>query len=115
MRGTPAGDVAGRCCQNLAMTLYAVRYHYSDDSDGRDQHRPDHRAFLGGLADEGTLVGSGPLGEDGPPGALIIVRGEDQQRVLELLREDPFQQQGLVEQVEAREWSVVLGAWAADA
>lgn len=96
------------------MTLFAVRYLYSDDSAGRDQHRPDHRAFLGSLAEEGTLVASGPLGQDGPAGALIIVRGEDQQRVLDLLREDPFQQQGLVEQVEAREWDIVLGAWADD-
>jgi uncharacterized protein YciI len=99
------------------MTVYAVQYRYSDDAAARDEHRPAHRAFLGSLADEGTLLASGPMGPDtdGADGALLVVREEDPQQVLELLREDPFQQQGLVEQVTVREWTIVLGAWSADA
>ena len=95
------------------MTLFAVHYTYSDDSAARDEHRPAHRDFLGGLADEGVLLLSGPYAavDEAPDAALLVVRGGSAGEVVELLREDPFQQQGLVEQVVVREWTPVLGAW----
>lgn len=91
------------------MSLYAVRYHYSDDTAGRDEHRPAHRDFLSGLATEGVLVASGPLAE-APPQALLLLEGESAEQVRDLLREDPFAQQGLIETVEVREWDVVIGS-----
>lgn len=93
------------------MSLYAVQYAYSDDSAARDEHRPAHRAFVAALAQEGVLVASGPLVDDGPAGALLVLRGDSEVQVRDLLREDPFQQQGLVETVTVREWSIVTGAW----
>ncbi len=92
------------------MTIYAVQYAYSDDTDARDVHRPAHREFLSGLAEEGVLLASGPYAGDGPDGALLLVRVGEGAEALELLREDPFQQQGLVEQVDVREWTPVLGS-----
>lgn len=99
------------------MTLFAVHYSYSDDTGARDEHRPAHRDFLGGLAGEGVVVLSGPYADvdDAPDAALLIVKGDSAAQVVELLREDPFQQQGLVEQVAVREWTPVLGAWHAGA
>ncbi len=92
------------------MTVYAVTYDYSDDTAARDEHRPAHRDFLGSLAEEGVLKLSGPLAGQ-TQGALIIVEAGDPEAVRTLLRDDPFQQWGLVERVEVREWTPVLGCW----
>lgn len=91
------------------MSLYAVRYRYSDDVAGLDEHRPAHRDFLGGLVEEGVVVAAGRLLE-GPAEALILLEGESADQVRELLREDPFAQQGLIDAVEVREWDVAVGS-----
>ena len=95
------------------MTLFVVHYTYSDDTAARDEHRPAHREFLGGLAQEGTALLTGPYAdvEEAPDAAMLVLRGDSAAELAELLREDPFQQQGLVEQVAIREWTPVLGAW----
>ena len=74
----------------------------------------DSRECLGGIAAEGTVMLSGPYAtiEEAPDAALLVLRGDSAADLAELLREDPFQQQGLVEQVAIREWTPVLGAWA---
>lgn len=92
------------------MSLYAVQYTYSDDAALLDEHRPAHREFLGELAGDGTLLLSGPYADPGFSGALLVFRADDAEELRTLLREDPFQQQGLVQEVQLREWSVVLGA-----
>lgn len=91
------------------MSLYAVRYVYSDDTAGRDEHRPAHREFLGGLAQEGVVVASGPL-LDGAAEALLLLEGESAESVRDLLSQDPFAQQGMLDSVEVREWDVVIGS-----
>ena len=95
------------------MSIFAVQYTYSDDTAARDEHRPAHRTFLGGLAEEGVVLLSGPTTAraDEPDAALLILQGESEEALLELLREDPFQQQGLVEQVVVHGWTPVLGSW----
>jgi uncharacterized protein len=101
-------------CQTGAMPLYAVQYAYVDDP-AVGEHRPAHRAYLGGLAAEGTLLVSGPFADEGLPGALLVLTGSSEQQVRDLLREDPFQQLGLVESVIVREWTPVTGRWWAQA
>lgn len=91
------------------MSLYAVRYRYSDDVAGRDEHRPAHRDFLSGLAHEGIVVAAGPFTE-GPAEALLLLQGRSVEQVRELLRQDPFAQQGIIDAVEIREWDVVIGS-----
>lgn len=95
------------------MSIFAVHYSYSDDTAARDEHRPAHRDFLGRLAQEGVVLLSGPYAavDQAPDAALIICSAASAAELVELLREDPFQQQGLVEQVAVREWTPVLGAW----
>lgn len=95
------------------MSLFAVHYTYSDDTAARDEHRPAHREFLSALATEGVVLLSGPYAavDEAPDAALLLLRGDSAAELVELLREDPFQQQGLVEQVAVREWTPVLGAW----
>ncbi|MCS6711973.1 hypothetical protein JSY14_08055 [Brachybacterium sp. EF45031] len=90
------------------MDLVAVQYLYADAADRLAQHRPEHRAFLGGLLERGVLVASGPLGD--PAGALILVRADGAEEALQLLDDDPFRREGLIVERTARPWTVVLGS-----
>lgn len=93
------------------MPIFAVHYTYSDATlTDRDVHRGDHRGWLFGLVDEGTLLSSGPY-PDGS-GALLIFRAEDEAALKDLLTQDPFARAGLVDAVRAVEWLPVMGAFA---
>jgi uncharacterized protein len=94
-----------------AMTVYAVQYTYDDRADRRDQVRPEHRAYLGRLHGEGTLLASGPFADDGAPGALLVVAAGSVQDVDAVLDADPFVQEGLVSGRVVREWTQVFGPW----
>lgn len=93
------------------MPTFAVTYTYDERADVRDHFRPEHRAYLAGLADAGALLGSGPWTE-GAPGALLVLAAADEERVRAMLADDPFQREGLVTVTEIRGWDVVLGPWA---
>lgn len=93
------------------MPTFAVRYTYDQRTDLRDQVRPEHRAYLGELADRGLLLGSGPFA-DGDPGAQLVLDVTDRTALEVLLADDPFARHGLVADVEIREWTLVLGPWA---
>jgi len=93
------------------MTLFAVRYTYDDRSGERDATRPEHRAYLARLADDGLLLGSGPL-MDGEPGALLVFAAGSREQLDGLLAADPFARAGLVAATEVRTWDLVIGPWA---
>lgn len=94
------------------MTTFAVQYHYDQRTDLRDQVRPAHRAYLVGLQEQGLLLGSGPYA-DGPDGALLVFAAADRAALDALVADDPFSREGLVAQLDVREWTLVLGPWAA--
>jgi uncharacterized protein YciI len=94
------------------MTTFAVQYHYDQRHDLRDQVRPAHRAYLLGLAERGLLLGSGPYA-DGEAGALLVFAAADRAALDALVAEDPFSREGLIAQLDVREWTLVLGPWAA--
>jgi len=91
------------------MTTFVIQYVYGDDAASRDRHRPEHRAFLRDLLDQGTVLLSGPYGGDGPAGALIIAQGESAEAVLAVFDNDPFRREGLVAESSVRPWDVVIG------
>lgn len=93
------------------MSLFAVQYTYIDDTAARDAVRADHRAYLGELADAGTVVLSGPLAarEGNPDAALIVVRATSESDARARLTDDPFQVNGIVANVDVRGWNPVLG------
>ncbi|GAA4624187.1 YciI family protein [Cellulomonas oligotrophica] len=97
------------------MTVIAVRYTYDERAAERDVVRPEHRAWLASLAEAGTLLGSGPLPQAQPPGALLVFRAPDVAQVHELLAQDPFARAGLVQDAEILAWELVLGPWSATA
>lgn len=97
------------------MAIFSVRYTYGDDptsAAARDEHRAAHRSFLADLAAEGSLLGSGPLPEAAPPAALLIFTADSAAAIHDLLREDPFQEQGLVVNAAVEEWNLLIGPWA---
>lgn len=91
------------------MALFAVTYTYTDDDAGRDEHRPAHREYLGGLAERGINLGSGPFGADDVPGALILLRADSRDEAVRLTENDPMRIHGLIAEVDVREWTPVLG------
>lgn len=94
------------------MQTFAVEYLYSDDASALTTVRPEHRTYLSGLNDAGTLLASGPLTE-GPAGALLIFRVADRKALTELLAADPFAVAGLIQETTVRSWDPVIGPWAA--
>ncbi|MDE8667372.1 YciI family protein [Pseudarthrobacter sp. H3Y2-7] len=90
------------------MTVFAVEYVYAADSTAaRDEHRPAHRAWLAGLADDGQLLTSGPYGDGA--GALLIFKVEDETRLNDLLKRDPFAEAGTIAGIRTTEWTPVIG------
>ncbi|TDT32460.1 YciI family protein [Naumannella halotolerans] len=93
------------------MAIFAITYTYAADSASqRDQYRPEHREHLTELAKRDQLLLSGPINDDGPPAALLIVRAGDASEAERLLAEDPFQREGLVAEIGVRAWEPVLGS-----
>lgn len=93
------------------MPIFAVHYTYSDGTvEGRDSFRPEHRAWLNGLIDAGALLSSGPY-PDGS-GALLLFRAADEAALAELLPQDPFAREHLIDEVRAVEWLPALGTFA---
>ncbi|MEV0246135.1 YciI family protein [Nocardia sp. NPDC050712] len=90
------------------MPTFAVDYTYAETTvPGRDTHRPEHRAWLGELAEAGVLLSSGPYGDGS--GALLLFRAESAGALTELLAKDPFARESLIEAVRVLEWSPTIG------
>lgn len=94
------------------MSYFAVTYTYGPDLVRQDELRPEHRAFLRRLADDGVIAASGPLLGTSPATALLVVRGASEEDVRRLLTSDPFQADGQVAQVDVTEWNPVIGVFA---
>lgn len=98
------------------MAHFAVTYRYADDPDALDRVRPEHRAFLRGLHEQGDLLASGPVGdqpgEQAPIDALLVMQAADQSAIAALLDQDPFVAAGLVRQRVIAPWNPVIGVFA---
>jgi uncharacterized protein YciI len=92
------------------MSIFAVEYTYDERRDEQDAVRPEHRTYLRGLAEQGTLLASGPWA-DGAPGALLVLRTDDAATLDALLADDPFARAGLIASTTVRGWNVVIGGW----
>ncbi|HLS15240.1 MAG TPA: YciI family protein [Beutenbergiaceae bacterium] len=98
------------------MTTFAVEYTYDvTRTEDLDTLRPEHREFLGGLLQEGTLLASGPWLDNAAPGALLLVVAEDPQTVKRLLDDDPFHRAKLITHRNIRAWNPVLGPFSGEA
>ena len=91
------------------MALFAVNYRYTDDITTRDRLRAEHRDYLGGLADQGVLLLSGPFGPDEASGALLLFRADDKTHIDTLVAKDPFTTSGVIAETQTAEWDPVIG------
>lgn len=98
------------------MATFAVTYAYSDTTaSSRDEHRPRHVEFLKAQFDGGRLVRSGPFGPEDAPGALLIIKGDSKADVEDLMDQDPFFINNLIEVRNIRQWNIFFGAGPVDA
>ncbi|XAS67799.1 YciI family protein [Micrococcaceae bacterium Sec5.7] len=96
------------------MTVFAVEYVYDAESaDARDANRPAHREWLGGLAEEGVLLSSGPYGDGA--GALLIFKAPDESALGEVLQRDPFAAAKGIAGIRITEWNPIIGLLAGHA
>ncbi|MDR3763394.1 MAG: YciI family protein [Acidobacteriota bacterium] len=87
--------------------LVIIRYRLC--AEKVEEVRGEHRAYLRGLKEKGTLVASGPM--DPMSGGVLLVRVPDDnvQAALTALRDgDPFYQKH-VASYEVVAWNVVIG------
>ncbi|MBT8160140.1 MULTISPECIES: YciI family protein [Arthrobacter] len=94
------------------MTVFAVEYVYDAESaEVRDEHRPAHRAWLAGLAEQGTLLASGPYADGA--GALLLVRAADESELNATLKEDPFAAVQGISGIRTSAWNPIIGVLSA--
>jgi hypothetical protein len=86
--------------------FYAAIAKYTPDASVIAKARPAHRAYLTGLRDQGKLVISGPFADD--VGGLLVYEAESPGQVEQMIREDPFAQQGVFLSWEIRPWNVIF-------
>ncbi|WP_295624241.1 YciI family protein [uncultured Corynebacterium sp.] len=92
------------------MTIYAVSYSYDPANPRITDARPEHRAFISRLKDEGTVIGSGPY-PDSEGGALIVIRVDDGVDPASVMDGDPFYADGIIAARSIREWNPVINIW----
>lgn len=85
---------------------FAVVLEYDPTDPKIDEFRPAHRAYLGGLKDEGKLVLSGPFGENA--GGLIVYEAPSLEAAQGLVANDPFTIQGVTKKHTIRQWTIVV-------
>jgi uncharacterized protein YciI len=88
------------------MPFYAAMLQYGEDVERRLEVRPSHREYLKNLLETGKLLQAGPYGDDS--GAIIVYEAADLAEVQELLTNDPFAQNGIIEGATIKEWNVVM-------
>jgi uncharacterized protein YciI len=96
------------------MTVFAVEYVYDAAStETRNASRPAHREWTAGLAEEGTILASGPYGDGA--GALLIFKAADENALNEILRQDPFAAAGVISGTRTTVWAPLTGLLAGHA
>ena len=88
------------------MALFAVTIKFTDDEERRLAVRPTHREYLKQLLDAGKLFESGPFADD--TGARLVYDAADVAEVQELMANDPYTPNGIIESVSINEWKRVI-------
>ena len=85
---------------------FAAIIEYAQDKAKIQQVRPVHRQYLATLKERGQLAASGPFTDDS--GALIIYEAGSAEEAEQLLRGDPFHQNGIFLKWQLRPWNPVI-------
>lgn len=76
------------------------------DPDRVNEVRPKHREYLADLLAQGKLYATGPYVDN--TGALLVYEVADEAEARQLLADDPYGQEGVVNVVSVKEWKVVM-------
>jgi uncharacterized protein YciI len=93
------------------MPVFAVFYSYDDRYDLRMQTRPEHRAYLQQLQEQGALLEAGAYADEAPPGGLLIFRGDSAEEITRFIDRDPYSRVGVISDRLVRAWGPIIGPW----
>ena len=85
---------------------FAAVIEYAQDRAKIAEMRPAHRQYLAALKEKGQLAVSGPFTDDS--GALIVYEAASAAEAEQLLRADPFNQNGIFVKYVLRPWNPVI-------
>jgi len=91
------------------MKFFVLEYRYAD-MDARARIRTAHLAYLQPLADAGTVVLAGPIGDGS--GAMVVIRASSEEAARALVAADPYTIAGVGADHVIRPWNVVVPAQA---
>ncbi|MFV0633631.1 YciI family protein [Demequina sp.] len=91
------------------MTTFTIEYAYDHRADERNTHRPEHRAYLASLAEQGRMLAYGRYDDDAPAGALLVCEAQSVAEVEAMIAADPYVTLGLVVDHRIRIWPAVWG------
>lgn len=91
------------------MPYFVLEYRYADQ-DARARARPDHLAYMEGLAAAGTVVLAGPVGDGS--GAMVVMHVDSEQDAWRVVEQDPYTAAAVAAEHQLRPWNVVVPAGA---
>jgi uncharacterized protein len=86
---------------------FAAIITYIKDPNKIQNIRPSHRQYLTTLREQGKLAVAGPFTDDS--GALIVYEANTREEAEELIKGDPFSQNGIFLHYDLRPWNPVIG------
>ena len=84
------------------------------DGKGWGQHVVAHVGYLRGLIEVGKIRASGPVYGLGKRAGFILMTVDDIEQARQLVVEDPFSTEGLIDDLTILEWDPMFGAFAED-
>ena len=91
------------------MSIFAVTYHYTDDAETISALRPEHRAWTKAQHEAGRNLASGPIVD--VAGALLIFKADSVEELTEILKDDPFEVAGLIDERVIQQWNPINSPW----
>lgn len=85
------------------------------DGEGWGRHVIPHVAFLQSLIEAGQIKASGPVTGLGKRAGFIIMTADTREEVEQLIAQDPFAVEGLIDDLTILAWDPMFGAFADDA
>jgi uncharacterized protein YciI len=85
------------------------------DGDGWGQHVIAHVTFLQSLIEGGKIKASGPVAGLGKRAGFIIMTADSREEVEQMIAQDPFAIEGLIDELTILAWDPMFGAFAQDA
>ena len=92
---------------------FLLFYEVSDDYlERRPAHRDEHLRLAWSAVERGSLLLGGALADPADE-AVLLFGGDDAAVAEDFAKADPYVREGLVSRWHVREWTTVVGEWAA--